>query len=194
VNGPLCTGHSSRTGLPCQKQPIKGSTVCRNHGGSTPQVKRAAEKRLAQQSTMQAIGKALIAENTEVTADPLQSLMRMVQTSAWAERAYAQKISADLGDDVLTTIYTEGGSYKKAHPYLELWNEERDRLAKFSKLALDAGVAEKQLKVEIAQIELMASALDASLDEAGISAEQRFTILQGMAKRLKTGDSRAGAE
>ena len=44
--GRKCTAKSSRTGLPCQKSPIKGGTVCRTHGGSAPQVKQAAEKRL----------------------------------------------------------------------------------------------------------------------------------------------------
>ena len=41
-----CAGHSSRTGLPCKKRPIKGGTVCQTHGGGAPQVKAAAEKRL----------------------------------------------------------------------------------------------------------------------------------------------------
>lgn len=163
------------------------------HGGKSPQALAAVEKRQIEAKTMLAIGKAIIQYDGDVTIDPLQSLLRMVQTAAWAERAYAAKIAADLGDDVLTTIYTEGGSYKKAHPYLELWNDERDRLAKFSKLALDAGVAEKQLKVEIAQIELTASALDGALTAAGIDAAQRFDILQDMARRLKARELEPGA-
>lgn len=44
---PKCTAKSSRTGKPCQKYPINGGTVCRTHGGAAPQVKAAAEKRLA---------------------------------------------------------------------------------------------------------------------------------------------------
>ena len=41
-----CTAHSSRTGKPCRKSPIRGATVCRFHGGAAPQVRRAAERRL----------------------------------------------------------------------------------------------------------------------------------------------------
>lgn len=42
---PIC-GKKTRAGTPCQKSPIKGGTVCRLHGGSAPQVKRAAKLRL----------------------------------------------------------------------------------------------------------------------------------------------------
>lgn len=43
----LCTGHSSRTGLPCNLDPMKGGMVCSRHGGRSSHVKRKAERRLA---------------------------------------------------------------------------------------------------------------------------------------------------
>jgi HEAT repeat protein len=53
MNGPtlerqLCSAHSSRTGDPCRLPPILGATVCRNHGGAAPQVRRSAHERLAE--------------------------------------------------------------------------------------------------------------------------------------------------
>jgi hypothetical protein len=42
-----CRAHSTRTGKPCQKYAIKGGAVCTVHGGSAPQVIRAAQRRLA---------------------------------------------------------------------------------------------------------------------------------------------------
>lgn len=42
-----CVGHSSQTGKPCQKYPIRGGTVCRKHGGAAPQVQAKAKERLA---------------------------------------------------------------------------------------------------------------------------------------------------
>lgn len=41
-----CRAHSSRTGEPCKLPPIRGATVCRNHGGAIKRVKRAAAERL----------------------------------------------------------------------------------------------------------------------------------------------------
>src|SRR3954467_731607 len=40
-----CTAHR-RDGMRCKGAPIKGATVCRLHGGSAPQVRDAARKRI----------------------------------------------------------------------------------------------------------------------------------------------------
>jgi hypothetical protein len=42
----MCTGHSARTGLPCEKPRLTGLTVCRVHGAGTKQAKVAATRRL----------------------------------------------------------------------------------------------------------------------------------------------------
>ena len=42
-----CIAHSSRTGLPCKKWPMKGQNVCRNHGGAAPAARRRAQERIA---------------------------------------------------------------------------------------------------------------------------------------------------
>ena len=41
-----CKARSSRTGKPCKHKAIRGGTVCQTHGGSAPQVKRAAAQRI----------------------------------------------------------------------------------------------------------------------------------------------------
>jgi hypothetical protein len=46
VQNRTCKAHSARTGAPCKKYAIRGSTVCDTHGGSAPQVKAKAEQRL----------------------------------------------------------------------------------------------------------------------------------------------------
>lgn len=43
---PPCRAHSSRTGQPCKNRPIIGGTVCKFHGGGSPQVKRKAAERI----------------------------------------------------------------------------------------------------------------------------------------------------
>lgn len=46
TRGTKCSARSSRTGLPCRRYAINGGTVCIMHGGSAPQVQKAARERL----------------------------------------------------------------------------------------------------------------------------------------------------
>ena len=141
-----CGGHN-RQKLPC-KNGTKGMTVCRIHGGAAPQTIAAAERNQKIAAAKQTAAALIVAYEGQVSADPLASLLRMVQTAAWAERAYATLIERDLGDGVLVEVGSQISGYKEeAHPYLKLWNEERDRLAKWSKVALDAGVDAHQVKL-----------------------------------------------
>jgi len=41
-----CKAHSSQTGQRCKKAAMLGQTVCRTHGGASPQAKNAARERL----------------------------------------------------------------------------------------------------------------------------------------------------
>ena len=41
-----CTAKAKGTGERCRRPPIRGGTVCEKHGGSAPQVKRSARRRL----------------------------------------------------------------------------------------------------------------------------------------------------
>lgn len=41
-----CRAHSSRTGQQCKRWSIRGGYCCPSHGGRSPQVRRAAERRL----------------------------------------------------------------------------------------------------------------------------------------------------
>ena len=43
-----CTATAKGSGQRCLHPPIRGSNVCRNHGGAAPQVQQAAKVRLAE--------------------------------------------------------------------------------------------------------------------------------------------------
>src|SRR4051812_27423200 len=44
--GTTCTAHSKRTGEPCRNWAIRGSNVCRMHGGGSRQVRAKAQERI----------------------------------------------------------------------------------------------------------------------------------------------------
>jgi hypothetical protein len=64
-----CRAHSSRTGEPCKNAAIKGSTVCRFHGGAAKQVKANARARLENAADLMAkklLGIAIAGESETV--------------------------------------------------------------------------------------------------------------------------------
>lgn len=75
-----CTGHSSRTGLPCNNPPLKGMPVCRKHGGATKASRLAIKRRLA-----------------EVAPQRLESMITLAEDTA-NEPAIAFKANQDLLD------------------------------------------------------------------------------------------------
>lgn len=67
-----CTAHSSRTGERCRKWAVLGTEpgICATHGASTPQVKRAARKRLEEAADRMAAHLLGLAENA--TSEAIQ--------------------------------------------------------------------------------------------------------------------------
>jgi hypothetical protein len=76
-----CTGHIStgeRAGAPCTKSPIEGGTVCASHGGRAPNVRAAANARLAHaEATRQVATLGL-----PVDISPTEALLAEVQWTA----------------------------------------------------------------------------------------------------------------
>lgn len=72
-----CTATSKRTGQRCGQWSVVGGTVCRFHGGASPQVAAKAEQRVAH-ATVEADATALLAAwGHEGVADPLTELGRV---------------------------------------------------------------------------------------------------------------------
>ena len=94
-----CTAHSRQTGLQCGNRPIPGGTVCRFHGGGAPQVRRAAELRLA-----------------ELVAPAIATLAREMATAdASADRIRAAR---DILDRAGVVRRTDGLSIEEAKAIL----------------------------------------------------------------------------
>ncbi len=81
-----------------------------------------------------------------------------------AERA-SEEPSEDLDERKLQVVMTK--------LYEELYGEWVDRAAKHAKLALDAGIADRQVRVAEQQGQLMAVALRTILDGLGLTKAQQ---------------------
>lgn len=150
---------TSNGGAPCRNRPMAGGRRCRKHGGASPQARAKA---------------AVVLELrrwgfNDVTRDPSLTMLQLLSQSA----ARAELLSAELEELVTehglpgalvgeATVLDRHGVAHQAGEYVralaQLEAAERDRCARMCALAINAGVAERMVRVaertgeEIAQV------------------------------------------
>lgn len=90
-----CTAASSRTGQPCRNRAIAGATVCRMHGGAAPQVRRAAERRLAEAQAAQAASEVYLRLAGQPPADPVAGIKALAARFHAIESDLFSRIAAE---------------------------------------------------------------------------------------------------
>lgn len=182
-----CKG-KNRAGGPCKKWPVKGALVCESHGGKAPQVAARARVRAE-----------LMAWGLDApTVDPGQTLLRLVSQSAARAEAYATELFAQLDADtdgqlkaaLVAEIWipTDDGVRYKAGEYIRalalLEAQERDRCANFCRIAIAAGLAERQVRIAEQQGQLLAGILREIIGDAelALTTDQR-TVLPAVIRR-----------
>lgn len=142
---------------------------------------------------------------TDEQVDPATTLLRLLAQSARRAARYGEllRMAFDGDPDFPAEFGGAGVSALVGHKYdltregdpvavaeavrglVELEAQERDRCARFAKLALDAGIAERQVRLAEQQGALVASAIDRILDALGLSAEQRALVPQVVPRELR---------
>lgn len=193
-----CSAHSSRTGEPCGAYAVHGANVCRAHGGSVPHVKRAAARRLAEAAAARAVARETARLGGSLEVDPLDVLLQSVR-EAWANVAVLRMALEELGVEVARdgaialperdVEWDKGGTHVPArvHILVGMYNEERDRAARYAKLCLDAGVDERRVRVAEQQAQALGNAVGRALDDAtaALTAEQRQALRSALARELR---------
>jgi hypothetical protein len=209
-----CTAKSKQTGKRCGQYPVPGAKVCRFHGGKAPQVEKAAEIRAAKQQAHAAAERMVALAG--VDADPIEHLLESLHRAAqlvqvWgsmvaaidaAAEAEAKDIRGSLGYtenddedshdelnvvslDRIVTLNRHGEA--QIHPFVEEYDKWVERRAKFAKLCIDAGVAERQVELAEQQVEIAHNAFEAGLDAADLTKKQKQEARRAYAARLRTG-------
>lgn len=152
----LCTAKTKR-GKPCRGKAIKGIDKCRLHcGQKTTVAKRKGQENIARGK----IGELLASLGYDGDADPLLGLIREVGRASMAVEVLGGQV-AEL-EEVHGPNHLGDGA---PHILVTMWNEERDRLARYCKLAIDAGIAERQVRVAEAQARMLAGVITAVLED-----------------------------
>jgi hypothetical protein len=197
VNGKLICGAKNKKQEPCGLPPVPGATRCGRHGGKAPQVKAAAERRLAEQEAKEQMTKAVRTLGLPVDVDPGKALLDEIHWTAghvaWLREKVQELEDADL---VWGKSQTEEGigpqgpvdtTTEKAGPsvWYELYMKEREHLAKVCALALRAGIEERKVKLAESQGLLVADVIRRILSALGLTPEQQQLVPEIVPRELR---------
>lgn len=180
---PKCHAHAKHGPLrPCMAWPPKGQTICTKHGGGAKQIRSASKRRLA-------LGEAQAELNrlgVPIEVDPADAMLQMVYEAAGnvaflrmrvQQLEQAGRLVGDHDpDDIVSAIGEEENPRPsiagrvdpknwKAEPHIlvSMYNDEREKVVRWSKACRDAGVEEHRVKLAERQGEMLADVLRALL-------------------------------
>lgn len=190
---PKCSAKRSN-GEPCTKWPVAGQRVCNTHGGSSPQAKAAAERRI---QTAQATS-AVVTFGLPREIDPRDALLEEVYRSAGAVDWLHLQVQALQAEDVVwgkTEEVDKGAgeftgvdvTHKAAiNVWVQLWMAERAHLVKVAKEAINCGIEERRVRLAEQQGSMLAGVIKAILGDLDLSAEQSAKVATVVPRHLRS--------
>lgn len=142
---------------------------CRFHFGSSPNGRKGAAR--------EELGEFMAAAAPLLEVDPIQALLYCVQRAAMVANYVRRRVA----------LVEEGEELQEGQ--LNVWSrleaEWLGYLARWSKMALDAGVAERQLRMAEQAGDLIAQALEAELQAVDLPDETVARLVRGFSHRLE---------
>lgn len=140
-----------------------GVGLCSKHGGCTPNGRKAAAKaRQARElSELLEVERERLGENP----DPNVGVMEVV-TWRWAYRRVIEGLVEELLDREGATAAVHDG--EKPHVLLVMLHEATEAHLKACRIAIESGIAERQIRIEEDKLELLAQVLRGVLVEKGV--------------------------
>lgn len=200
-----CKAHN-RQDKPCRYAPEPNQRVCRFHGGRSPQALRKAREA----ETLLSVAQLLTSHGVEYEKEhPLDGLLEEIWRSAAAAKVYGQLVSMldvpqqpedqwaeiSVDDDGQRTFVRRhdmlyGPDHKgdgAPHVLVKLWNDERERHAKFCKMALEAGIAERMVRMAEEQGSRIVQVIVSVVDDPdlNLSDEQKQAARTVAARHLR---------
>jgi hypothetical protein len=105
-------------------------------------------------------------------------------------RSIADRMRSPEDSPACSFLFTKSIQPSMAVPtsdrgWLTQWRDERDRLVRVSKTAIDAGVDVRRVELEQARVSMQAAAVRAAMDAVGMGEEDRVVFVRAMIGQLR---------
>lgn len=164
---PVCGAYTTSREGTCNRRPIKGGRRCPKHGGSAPQVKAAAQRRVTEAEMQR---KAASWSLPPVT-NPLEALATLAGEAAGWKHKLADMVDELRNELALGGFDKFGQAYEQARVVVDLYvkaaEAERRVLADIGRLKVD----ERLAAVEERQVELIGRVFDAVFQDLELEGE-----------------------
>jgi hypothetical protein len=174
-----CGGHRKRDGQPCGRPPRTGAKVCPVHGGGAPQVKAAADRRVAEEQARKQINRILDDPDAAPVTDALGALARLAGRLEHAVDEIGRRAS-DLRSVGVQTV--AGGEQLRAE--LQLWDKLLGHQVRSLDMLVKHGYAERQIAMAEREAEMHGQLVAVALDAAGVAGQARAAGIAASRERF----------
>lgn len=185
---PLCGAKTRAEGNPpCKQRVVPGTNRCRFHGGRSPQAQRAARERETEAQLRQVVDRL----DLSPVENPLEALRALAaEVIGWKDliSLHVGRLNAPKGDDGKG----EGPGFRYRTENAEqirgevvIFERALDRCATVLTAIAKLNIDERLAAITERQVSMLESALEAGLDELGLTVEQKARAWEGAARHLK---------
>ena len=189
-----CTA-TTRKGTRCPKFRVKGAAVCLAHGARAPQVRDAAQHRVAEAEARE-VARRVDVDPAEFSGNPFAALRDLLRRDRIEMERFG-RLADRLEDSQLT--YTTKSGAEQLRAVLGAYQSERDALGRRLDLMLRAGIAERIAKTREAVhqtnqqgtvalfgycLTLFAADVSSALCDAGVY-EQHDQVMSELQRRIR---------
>lgn len=145
-----------------------GHGPCKLHGGNFPTVvKRALTSML-----MEELRESTLGANMPIDIHPADALLELVKMCA----GHVRWLNMQVSEMEKISEFNYVSKTTEIHTTVRLLGEYEDRLARFSKMAIDTGIEERMVRVAERQGDMIAVMLVGIFDALGLSPAQKELV------------------
>jgi hypothetical protein len=169
-------GAKTRAGGECGHWAMAGGMRCRMHGGASPHVRAAAQRRVAEAKALRAVRR----EGIEPIGDPVEELRDLASEAKSLKDHFGARLKA-----LQEIRYSTPGAGEQLRAEVALYERALDRSQKFLADLARLGLDERRVRVTEAQAAVLLGVIVRGLASAGLPDDLQLAARTAIATELR---------